>query len=203
MRLLLCILICVSFLACEKEVERRETRSFKAYVDIKDCIYEQFFDNTSYWVYRNVVNNEIHEVEISSWEYYDRDKHDVAIGGSSSHHVLETIQLNFVSSLEGVITAYISGGNYCFSEIIYLEEIITCNTLEGEPSNYYSNSLSLIDSIEINGNSYYNVVRCENEGEYIIYTIPGIGIIKKEILDGPNEGVYELIDYEVSLFVLP
>ena len=196
-------------IACEKE-DVKSTITYES-SGIGSCMTDYFYDTGSMWIYRNVNTLDTHSINVSGWEkLIQTQKSKIGPGPSGSfvHIEHEIIKTEYSSSLGENYNEYLmadfinSNGHYWYSEIFFCTPGVDSSDIILSPYNS-NHSISFLDSIQVNETNYYNVIKSRYTGEFIYHIKPGIGIIRKQIFTGPEQGTYELIDYDVSFFELP
>lgn len=186
------IFIVLTLLSCSKEKDEENDEPCSQtdfYYELTSCLNGFMYETGSYWVYQDTSSLQLDSIIVTSWSNRVRFLGGTVCGVAEQ---AEEIKLNYQSSLKGVYTLLLQGG-----EIILNNQIL--------PVCYLA---SKIDSIDISGTLYYDVMEISNVNSTGVsfkgYYKEPIGFIRKIEYNSPIDTVtYDLIRYQVSLFSNP
>lgn len=181
------LLLMVIFTSCKKdkkEIEKIPDPPKTIWVSkISKSLYPFLFDNGSYWIYKDTISNVIDSISLTSIS-----KYVVPLGaggpGQGSPGDLEYFGISY----------YNHTANYAYSEQLlgyviargfYGGYTLLSNKNIGE-KNENAEISDVLDSLTVEGNTYYNVVKMKItkdsyiDNNYNFYYVDNIGIIKKE-----------------------
>lgn len=185
------IFVVLTLLSCSKEKDEENDEPCSQtdfYYEIESCLNGFMYETGSYWVYQDTSSLQLDSIIVTS-----RSNKARFLGGTvcGVPEQAEEIMLTYQSSLKGIYTLLLQGGG-----IILNNQIL--------PVCYLA---SKIDSIDISGTLYYDVVEISNlnsGGSFKGYYKEPIGFIRKIEYNSPIDTVtYDLIRYQVSLFSNP
>jgi len=181
--ILLIIMTCLSCSKKEEEVVSKDCGSPDG--TIKQCLYNFFFDEGSYWVYQDTINVQYDSSYVDSWNM----RLEAQLNGPGCGYEGQYIDINYISSYNGA-----------YSEIMGDEHI---NSGDGR-YRYWCGGAPL-DSLVVSSTTYYNVLETfPPDYDGILYYKEGVGVVRKVYFNAPIDTVtLDLVNYHVNLFTNP
>lgn len=182
--MLIIILFATIFSSCSKEETEEPCTPGDVYYELFPCLNSFMYEAGSYWIYQDTSSLQIDSIFASSWS------NDVIyIGGTvcGVPEQREEIWINYQSSVKGNYTAHLRG------------QIITTNSQTIAPC-----VSTAVDSINIGGTLFYNVLEISTGGTFKGYYKEPMGFIRKIEYNPPiDTTTYDLINHQVTLFPNP
>lgn len=202
MRILMTILlVTILFAGCKKD---EEATTVPHHGKISSSLYPFLFNTGSYWVYKDTITNSLDSTILTN---ITRGTFSLSptMPGQGSQGDEEYFNLNYLSYptnniySEEIFGSIISRG-HTSGGITYI------STKTIGDSIYNAKIENIIDTLNIEGQSYYNVIKMRIQADsyissnYNFYYVESIGIIKKETITGETvTNTWNLLRYRTTV----